>query len=61
MNAVVNYAVDPATGNLLQQDWFVPTNYDRLNGADRDLGSSGVSLLDPATFSGGGAGSDLSA
>ncbi len=53
MNAAANYAVDPSTGALTQQDWFCPTNYDHLNGADKDLGSSGVALLDPF-FSGGG-------
>lgn len=54
MNAVASYSINGATGQLTQQDWFVPTNYDKLNGADRDLGSSGVTLLDPAVFSGGG-------
>jgi hypothetical protein len=51
---VANYAVDPNSGKLTQQDWFAPSVYDHLNGADRDIGSSGVALLDPATFSGGG-------
>jgi hypothetical protein len=54
MNSVVSYQVDGSTGKLTQKDWFCPTNYDHLNGADRDVGSSGVALLDPGTFSGGG-------
>ncbi len=53
MNSVASYRVDPITGHLTQLDWFTPTNYDHLNGADRDVGSSGVALLDPV-FSGGG-------
>jgi hypothetical protein len=53
-NSVVNYAVDPNTGALTQQDWFTPTIYDHLNGGDRDVGSSGLALLDPTVFSGGG-------
>jgi hypothetical protein len=54
MNSVVSYGVNPVTGKLSQLDWFTPANYDHLNGADRDLGSSGVALLDPVPFSGGG-------
>jgi hypothetical protein len=30
-----------------------PSEYDSLNGGDRDFGSSGLGLLDPGTFSGG--------
>lgn len=43
-----------ASGSLTQADYFEPYAYDSLNGGDRDFGSSGVALLDPATFSGGG-------
>lgn len=53
-NAVANYNVDPATGKLSQADWFVTTDYDHLNGADKDIGSSGLALLDSSVFSGGG-------
>ena len=53
-NTVASYIVDPSSGLLTQADWFCPTNYDHLNGADRDIGSSGVALLDGTTFSGGG-------
>ena len=53
-NAVVNYNVDPNTRKLSQADWFVTADYDLLNGEDRDTGSSGVALLDPTVFSGGG-------
>jgi hypothetical protein len=53
-NAVVNYNVDPNTGKLSQADWFVTTDYDHLNGEDKDIGSSGLALLDPTVFSGGG-------
>ena len=42
--------MNPTTGNLTQQDYFEPYNYDSLNGGDRDFGSSGVALLDPSAF-----------
>jgi hypothetical protein len=51
--AVANYAVDPSTGKLTQQDWWEAVDYDTYNGGDRDLAASGVTLLDPF-FSGGG-------
>lgn len=51
--AVANFAVDPSTGVLTQQDYFEPFEYNSLNGGDKDFGSSGVTLLDPF-FSGGG-------
>ncbi|KAJ9145434.1 WSC domain-containing protein [Pleurostoma richardsiae] len=50
---VANFAVDGA-GGLTQKDYFEPYEYDNLNGADKDFGSSGVTLLDPNPFSGGG-------
>jgi len=53
-NSLVSFSVDGASGALTQSDWFAPSNYDSLNGGDQDLSSSGVTLLDPATFSGGG-------
>jgi hypothetical protein len=49
---VANFGVDPSTGILTQNDYFEPFEYERLNGADRDFGSSGVALLDPGTFNG---------
>ncbi|KUJ15855.1 uncharacterized protein LY89DRAFT_670394 [Mollisia scopiformis] len=52
--AIVNIGVDPVTGLLKQQDYFSPINYEKLNAGDKDLSSSGVTLLDPITFSGGG-------
>jgi hypothetical protein len=51
--SIANYAIDPVSGKLTQQDWFCPSIYDHQTGSDRDLGSSGVTLLDPV-FSGGG-------
>jgi hypothetical protein len=50
----VNFGVDPLAGILTQQDYFQPINYAELNSGDKDISSSGVALLDPATFSGGG-------
>lgn len=52
--AVANFAVDPTTGKLTQQDFFVPLGYFKLNAGDKDFSSGGVALLDPVTFSGGG-------
>jgi hypothetical protein len=51
---MVNLAVDKATGALTQQDYFEPFEYLAMDAGDRDLGSGGVSLPDPAIFSGGG-------
>jgi hypothetical protein len=47
-------SVDPITGVISPLDYFVPANYASLNTGDKDISSSGVSLLDPVTFSGGG-------
>jgi len=52
--SIVNFAVDPNTGTLTQQDYFQPANYANLNKGDKDISSSGVALLDSTTFSGGG-------
>ncbi len=46
--------IDPVTGVISQEDWFIPTNYATLNAGDKDISASGVSLLDPTPFSGGG-------
>lgn len=51
---VVNMAVDPATGVVSQADYFEPYTYTAMDAGDRDLGSGGVILPDPKTFSGGG-------
>lgn len=47
-------AVDPLTGVISQEDWFIPANYIKLNQGDKDVSSSGVSLLPSVPFSGGG-------
>jgi hypothetical protein len=52
--AVANFGVDPSSGVLTQADYFEPHAYDNNNGGDQDFGSSGVALLDPKVFSGGG-------
>ena len=54
MQVVADFSVDGSSGALAQQDYFEPFDYQNLNGGDRDFGSSGVSLLDPSVFSGGG-------
>jgi hypothetical protein len=51
---VVNMAVNSSTGTASQQDYFEPYTYLAMDAGDRDLGSGGFILLDPATFSGGG-------
>jgi iron transport multicopper oxidase len=51
---VAAFSVDGSSGALTQNDWYAPKDYDDLNGGDRDFGSGGVALLDPAVFSGGG-------
>ncbi|KUJ19894.1 WSC-domain-containing protein [Mollisia scopiformis] len=51
---VVNMAVNASTGVVTQQDYFEPYTYLAMDAGDRDLGSGGVILPDPGTFSGGG-------
>jgi hypothetical protein len=51
---VVNMAVNSSTGTATQQDYFEPYTYLAMDAGDRDLGSGGFILPDPATFSGGG-------
>jgi hypothetical protein len=51
---IVNMAVNPQTGAVTQQDYFEPYEYLAMDAGDRDLGSGGVCLPSPATFSGGG-------
>lgn len=50
----MSIGVDPVTGKLKQQDYFIPVGYQKLNAGDKDFSSSGVALLDPTPFSGGG-------
>ncbi|CAZ85758.1 unnamed protein product [Tuber melanosporum] len=50
--AIVNMRIDPATGKLSLQDYFEPYEYISMDAGDRDLGSGGIALLDPNTFSG---------
>jgi len=51
--AVASFSVD-GSGVLTQSDYFEPFEYNSLDGGDEDFGSSGVALLDPSVFSGGG-------
>lgn len=51
---VVNMAVNSSTGVVTQADYFEPYTYAAMDAGDRDLGSGGVILPDPGTFSGGG-------
>ena len=41
-----------ANGKFTLQDYFEPYEYIGMDAGDRDLGSSGVSLLDPSVFKG---------
>jgi iron transport multicopper oxidase len=48
--SVVNLRVDPVTNKTSAADFFMPYNYQALNGGDRDFGSGGITLL-PDYFS----------
>lgn len=50
---VGNFAVS-TSGKISLTDYFEPYDYVNLDAGDRDIGSSGVTLLDPTTFSGTG-------
>jgi len=52
--AIVNIGVDPVTGKLTQQDYIMPVGHAMLNAGDKDFSSSGVTLLEPNSFSVGG-------
>jgi iron transport multicopper oxidase len=41
-----------ASGKVSLADYFEPYKYLSMDAGDRDLGSLGVTLLDPAAFSG---------
>ena len=45
---------DVTSGKLALQDYFEPYEYIGMDAGDRDLGSGGVSLLDPTVFKGTG-------
>ncbi|KAL8693509.1 MAG: hypothetical protein Q9224_003739 [Gallowayella concinna] len=47
---VANFAV--SDGKLALQDYFEPYEYIGMDAGDRDLGSGGVTLLDPSVFKG---------
>lgn len=49
----INLAIN-GDGTLSLQDYFQPFDYAQYDNYDEDLGSAGLSLLDPGTFSGGG-------
>jgi hypothetical protein len=49
----VDMAVD-SNGVVTLSDFFIPSNYLALDSDDADVGSSGLTLLDPSTFYGGG-------
>ena len=48
---IANLAVS-GQGKLSLQDYFEPYEYIGMDAGDRDLGSGGVSLLDPTVFKG---------
>jgi iron transport multicopper oxidase len=50
---VADFSVSPQ-GRFSLTDYFEPYEYVSMDSADRDLGSGGVALLDPGTFSGSG-------
>ncbi|CZS96609.1 related to beta-1,3 exoglucanase precursor [Rhynchosporium agropyri] len=50
---VGSFSVSPQ-GKISLNDYFEPYEYISMDAADRDLGSSGVTLLDPAVFKGTG-------
>ncbi|KAJ3324702.1 hypothetical protein HDU76_013345 [Blyttiomyces sp. JEL0837] len=47
--SVINLKLDSATRAVTAQDFFMPYNYQALNGGDRDFGSGGITLL-PSQF-----------
>ena len=50
---VVNLGID-GSGKLSLSDYFEPYEYIGMDAGDRDLGSSGIALLDPTVFNGAG-------
>ncbi|KAF3934543.1 hypothetical protein ABW19_dt0208421 [Dactylella cylindrospora] len=47
---IVSMKIDPDTKKIKPQDFFQPYEYLSLDNADKDLGSSGLTLLDPTVF-----------
>ena len=47
---IANFGI--ADGKFTLQDYFEPYEYIGMDAGDRDLGSGGVSLLDPSVFKG---------
>lgn len=47
---ILNFNI--SNGKLALRDYFEPYEYLGMDAADRDLGSGGVSLLDPSVFKG---------
>ncbi|KAJ3302916.1 hypothetical protein HDU76_005446, partial [Blyttiomyces sp. JEL0837] len=43
--SVIDLGMDPTTKAVKAKDFFMPYNYQALNGGDRDFGSGGVTLL----------------
>ncbi|KAJ3176268.1 hypothetical protein HK101_010463 [Irineochytrium annulatum] len=46
--STINFGID-ASGKMHAQDFFMPYNYQQLNGGDRDFGSGGVTLFPQGT------------
>jgi hypothetical protein len=49
---VADTAVDGLSGLLTQNDYFDPFDHGNMKGGDKDVRPSGVTLLDPGSFSG---------
>jgi len=50
---VANFGVS-TSGKVTLTDYFEPYEYISMDAGDRDLGSGGISLLDPTVFNGVG-------
>lgn len=50
--SIANLAIDPTTRALSLTDYFQPYEFISMDGGDRDLGSSGLTGLDPSVFKG---------
>ncbi|KAF3905657.1 hypothetical protein ABW21_db0206699 [Orbilia brochopaga] len=51
---IVSFKIDSGTRKATPQDFFQPYEYLNLDQTDKDLGSSGLTLLDAGTFSASG-------
>lgn len=54
LDEVVGDFTVSASGKISLADYFEPFEYLSMDAGDRDLGASGVTLLDPTAFSGVG-------